>query len=130
MTQAFCESVALASRTPSNYTHKTWDGQVVSFLASLGLPHDLSAPRIVDVKAVVEQLQCSYLASLNGSQPSKVQQYLPMRSVIDTPSYNTAAYLQTVGGWKQRQRMAQLCTGSHWLAVETERFGASATHRE
>ena len=128
--QAFRASVALASRTPSNSTHKSWAGQVVSFLASLGLPHDPNAPRVVDVKAVVEQLQCSYLASVTGSQSSKVQQYLRMRSAVDTASYTPAAYLQAVGGWKQRQRMAQLRTGSHWLAVETERFGASATQRE
>ena len=32
-------------------------------------------------------------------------------------SYAPAAYFQAVGGWKQRQAVAQLCTGSSWLAV-------------
>ena len=85
---------------------------MLSFLASLGLPNDLNPPRIVDVKAVVEQLQCSYPASLNGSQSSKKQQYLRTRSAVDTASYTPDAYLLAVGGGKQRQRMAQLRNGS------------------
>ena len=38
-----------------------------------------------------------------------------------TASYTPAAYLQAVGGWRQRQAVAQLRTGSSWLAVETAR---------
>ena len=33
--------------------------------------------------------------------------------------------LQAVGGWRQRQAVAQLRTGSSWLAVETGRHNGS-----
>ena len=41
---------------------------------------------------------------------------------METASYTPAAYLQAVGGWRQRQAVAQLRTGSSWLAVETGRL--------
>ena len=37
---------------------------------------------------------------------------------MELDSYAPAAYLQAVRGWKQRQAVAQLCTGSRWLAVD------------
>ena len=49
---------------------------------------------------------------------------------MDTASYSPAAYLQAVAKWKQRKHLAQLRTGSHWLAVETGRFGAARVERE
>ena len=56
-----------------------------------------------------------------GSSLPKVQQYLQLMAA----SYTPAAYLQAVGGWRQRQAVAQLCTGSSWLAVETGRHNDS-----
>jgi hypothetical protein len=128
--QAFLQSAAMGPLTRSNSAHKSWAGQVASFLAALGLPCDLSAPRSVSVSAVVKQLQCDYLVSVNACTAVKVQQYLLLRSKVDTESYTPASYLQAVGGWKQRKHLAQLRTGSHWLAVETGRHGASAVSRE
>ena len=55
--QVFRESAVLASCIPLNSTHKSWEGQVVSFLALLWLPHDLNALWIVKTKAVL-QLPC------------------------------------------------------------------------
>ena len=51
-----------------------------------------------------------------------MQQYLQLRSVMVTASYASAAYMQAVGGWTQRQEVAQLRTGSSRLAVETGRI--------
>ena len=100
----------------------SWAGQVVALLASLNLPHDLDAPQTVNMKAAEEQLQCRYIAQVTDSDKIKVQQYLQMRSGLETASYTPAAYLQAVGGWRQRQAVAQLRTGSSWLAVETGRL--------
>ena len=73
----------------------------------------------------MEKLQSSSIAKVTGRDGtpvgSKVQQYLQLRSVVETASYTPAAYLQAVGGWRQRQAVAQLRTGSSWLAVETAR---------
>ena len=46
----------------SNSIIKPWAGQVASFLASLGMSQDLSAPQTVNILAAVEQLQSRYLA--------------------------------------------------------------------
>ena len=59
-----------------------------------------------------------------------MQQYLDLRSAIDSASNTPAAYLQAVGGWRQRKHLAQLRTGSHWLAVETTgRYGSARVER-
>ena len=121
--QAFLQSAVLGPLTHSNSAHKSWAGQVVSFLATLGMPCDLSTPQSVNVSAVVEKLQSSYLESVNACSGVKMQQYLHLRSEVDSASYTPAAYLQAVGGWRQRKHLAQLRTGSHWLAVETGRYG-------
>lgn len=123
--QAFLASVALSqelTRTKPNSITKPWAGQVASLLASLNLPHDLSAPQIVNIAAAESQLQSRYITGVTNSDMTKVQQYLQMRSVVEAASYTPAAYLQAVGGWRQRQAVAQLRTGSSWLAVETGRL--------
>ena len=40
--QAFLQSAVLGPLTHSNSAHKSWAGQVVSFLATLGMPCDLT----------------------------------------------------------------------------------------
>jgi hypothetical protein len=124
--QAFLQSAALARALAPNSLIKPWAGQVASFLASLNLPHDLNAPQSVDILVAVEKLQCRYVTSVTASNSYKVQQYLQLRSGVDTASYTPAAYLQAVGGWRQRQAVAQLRTGSSWLAVETGRHQGAA----
>ena len=76
------------------------------------------------------KLQSNYLASVNACSGVKMQEYMSLRSIVDTASYSPAAYLQAVVKWNQRKHLAQLRTGSHWLAVETGRFGAARVERE
>ena len=127
--QAFLQSAVFGPLTHSNSAHKSWAGQVVSFLTTLGIPCDLSTPQSVNVSAVVEKLQSSYLESVNACNGVKMQQYLHLRSEVDPASYTPAAYLQAVVGWRQRKYLAQLRTGSHWLAVETGRYGNARVER-
>ena len=70
---AFLHSAALGPRTRSNSNHKSWAGQVDLFLSAIGMPCYLSPPRIVSVSAVVEELQNSYLASVNACSGVKMQ---------------------------------------------------------
>ena len=88
--QAFLESVTVAQTLASNSIIKPWAGQVASFLASLGMPPDLSAPQTVNILAAVEQLHSRYLALVTGSAGSKMQQYLHLRSVMETASCTPA----------------------------------------
>ena len=115
--QVFLQSAVLGPLTHSNSAHKSWAGQVVSFLATLGMPCRFIAPQSVNASAVVEKLQSSYLESVNACSGVKMQQYLHLRSEVDSASYTLAAYLQAVGRWRQRKHLAKLRTGSHWLAV-------------
>ena len=119
--QAFLASVALtkqlAGTTPRSIV-QPWAGRVSSLLSSLSIPHDLSAPQTVDIAAIVRLLQSRYIDEVISSEKSKGQQFLKIRPVVDFVSYAPATYLQAVGGWKQRQAVAQLRTGSSWLAVD------------
>ena len=82
--QVFLESVTMTQTLASNSIIKPWAGQVASFLASLGMPQDLSAPQTVHILAAAEQLQSRYLALVTGSTGSKMQQYLRLRSVVES----------------------------------------------
>ena len=117
MKEAFLQSAILGPLTHSNSAHKSWAGQVVSFLATLGMPCDLITAQSVNVSAVVEKLHSSYQESVNACSGVKMQEYLHLRSEVDSASYTPAAYLQAVGGWRRRKHLAQLRTGLHWLAV-------------
>ncbi len=129
--RAFRVSAALAGSTPGRSRHKSWAGQAAAVLESLGLPCSLAAPAPVDVDKGVSTLQTAYLSSVADSESSKVQQYLRMRDAVVPETYCLASYLRAVGGWRQRKRLAQLRTGSHWLAVESgRRAGAAAVPRD
>ena len=87
--QTLLPSAALAEELAcTNSITKPWAGQVVAPLASLNLPHDLNAPKTVDIKAAEVQLQCRYIAQVTDCDKIKVQQYLQMRSVLEMASYS------------------------------------------
>ena len=97
-----------------------WARQVHSFLAASHTACDLVHPTEVDVKEVIATLECRHLESTLGP---KSQHYVDNVRAIDKQSYTTpAAYLQMVTKWSDRKRLAQLRTGSHWLAEETGRM--------
>ena len=53
-----------------------------------------------------------------------------MRDAVAPETYCMAPYLKAVGGWRQLKRLAQLRTGSHWLAVESGRREGAALPRD
>lgn len=128
--RAFVVSAALAGRTARRSRHMSWAGQAAAAIESLGLPCDLTSPAPVDVKQAAASLQSAYLASVADSSSSKVQQYLRMRDDVVPETYSMAPYLRAVGGWRQRKRLAQFRTGSHWLGVESGRRGPVQVPRD
>ena len=128
--RAFMVSAVLAGATQSRSRHKSWAGQAAAVLEALGLPCDLTMPAVVDVEKGVSALRSTYLSSVTDSESSKMQQYLRMRDAVAPETYCMAPYLQAVGGWRQRKRLAQLRTGSHWLAVESGRRAGAAVPRD
>ena len=81
---------------------------------------DLEQPTEMSVKEVIAALECRHLESALGP---KAQRYVDNVRATDKQSYTTpAAYLQMVTNWSDRKRLAQLRTGSHWLAEETGRW--------
>jgi hypothetical protein len=102
---------------------------VQSFLAAIHTACDLVHPADVDVKEVIAALENHHLESTLGP---KSQQYVAIVRAIDRQSYTTPpAYLQMVTKWPHRKRLAQLRTGSHWLAEETGRWlGQSREQRQ
>ena len=108
--QAFTQSALLGPLTHSNSDHKSWTGQMVSFLVTPGMPWDLISPQSVSVSAVLEKLQSGYLESVNACNGVKMQQYLHLRSEVDSASYTPAAHLQAVGG-------LPFGTTSNWIAL-------------
>lgn len=65
-------------------------------------PPLLPKVQTADDKAIVGQLQCRFPASVTDSEPSKVMQYLQVRSLVETASYPVthnalSAYLQAGG---------------------------------
>ena len=101
--------------------------------SSLGLVLVPARPPAPSLQVPSRQLphpQSSYLASVADSSSTKVQQYLRMREDVTPDTYSMAPYLRAVGGWRQRKRLAQLRTGSHWLGVESGRSGSARVPRD
>jgi hypothetical protein len=128
--QAFLRNLELSGQ-PSGPREAgaPWARQVHSFLAANHNACDLVHPTEVDVKEVITTLECRHLESTLGP---KSQHYVDNVRAIDKQSYTTpAAYLQMVTKWSDRKRLAQLRTGSHWLAEETGRWlGQSREQRQ
>ena len=98
--QAFLQRAVLGPLTHSNSAHKSWAGQVRGVFPS----HSRHALR--SQHSSVSECQCccgkaaesSYLESVNARSGVKMQQYLHLRSEVDSARDNPAAYLQAVGG--------------------------------
>ena len=73
---------------------------------------------------------CRPQADYVTTHSTKGQQYLRMREDVNPDTYSMAPYLRAVGGWRQRKRLAQLRTGSHWLGVESGRSGSARVPRD
>ena len=80
------------------------------------MPCDLSTPQSVNVSAVVEKVQSSYLESVNACSGIKMQQYLHLRSEVDSASYGTLQLPIC-------RLLADGVSGSIWHNFELDRIG-------
>ena len=84
---------------------------------------DLGASTEISVADVVQAMQKRQVGELATSEKAKVQHYVScIRGEVSLDNYLPADYLAVVADRPRRLRMAQLRTGSHWLAVETGRW--------
>ncbi|KAL4854747.1 hypothetical protein ACK3TF_004665 [Chlorella vulgaris] len=122
--QAMTASVSLAvvpgNRIPAR---QPWAQQLAAALAAMGLQLDRKAA----VQSACSAWQLKHLqdaATREGA--SKLQHYTQgvCGGTLDAASLGTcAAYLTVVRERSRRAPLAQLCTGSHWGAEETGRWG-------
>lgn len=102
---------------------RPWASHAAALLQSLGMPANLHTPTPVDDGAVVEAARARHLEQLAASNQPKVQRYVrAVRGGVSPATYLPAAYVGAVADRPRRMRLAQLRTGSHWLAEETGRW--------
>ena len=123
--RAFTLSCQLASRGGDTQppAFRTWASHAAAFLQYLGLEADLQAPSPVNDDEVARAARARHIEQLAACNQPKVQRYV--RAVlggVSLETYKPAAYIGAVADRPRRMRLAQLRTGSHWLAEETGRW--------
>ena len=131
--RAFAANLQLAAWVTADVPpgRRPWAAQLAAALAAVGMPVDLQSPRPLCVaqlrrQALGQHLQeisaaaarpgatklAHYLATAWGGQLPPAEEYIPA----------PVAYLAAVRQRVRRVALAQLRTGSHWLAEETGRW--------
>lgn len=119
--RALHDSCALATEAGGmGLARQPWARQVVAALHAYGVAVDLHEPQPVDVSDIVEAAATSVRRQLSSAQGTRFSQYVAATgadAAEDLPGYLST--LQHRGRWRA---LAQLRTGSHWLAEETGRW--------
>ena len=122
--RAFFDAIDLAEGASGALVCQPWAAQFAAAMHRMGVSVDLQRPGQLSVAAVRNACMAWQLQQLTGAEGTKVTHYV--RSVrggqIDADSYRPAQYLDAVPQRSRRQALAQLRTGSHWLAEETGRW--------
>jgi hypothetical protein len=128
---AFDVSCQLAATAPATLplARQSWAAQLAAALQGIGMPVDLARPRPL----CLEQLKRSALrrhlheiqAAAGRPGASKLAHYLAAAWAGQLPGAeeyvpSPAAYLGAVSQRSRRVALAQLRTGPHWLAEETQ----------
>ena len=122
--QAFLDSIDLATGTVAlPMAKQPWAAQVKQALAAAGVTGNLLSGETIDIEELSEELLYRHVASYANASP-KVARYVTevLGGTIETATYVPAEYLVQVPQRCRRQRLAQVRTGSHWLAEETGRW--------
>lgn len=120
--QAFLENVSMAGRGGAAAT-ACWAAQVASFLHFMSPIVDGVAQHM-DPAVASAVLQRRFFAEVNGDNGVKVRQWMSIRGgAVAFGTYEPAPFLQAVASKTNRVRLAQFRSGSHWLRVETGRWG-------
>ena len=130
---AFAVSRQLAATTPENLplARRSWAAQLATALSGVGLPVDLQQPRPLSLERLKQCALGRHLAEIQAAAgrpgASKLAHYLAAAWGGQVPEPGAyvpwpATYLSAVRQRKRRAALAQLRTGSHWLAEETGRW--------
>ncbi len=91
-------------------------------LCKYGAGVDLGSPQLIDVSNILEVAEDSVRQELSLAQGTRFRTYVAVTGTGLGDEIELPAYLQSLehrGKWRE---VAQLRTGSHWLAEETGRW--------
>ena len=123
--QALLDNIHLATTMPPGtpLARQPWAAQVHRLLADAGAPGLLDGGPSVNIAELTAALIDRHIGSYTSASVM-VQRYVAdvWEGGLASDTYAPAMYLHAVPERRGRQRLAQLRTGSHWLAEATGRW--------
>jgi hypothetical protein len=126
--RTFAANLLLAERQRARQEStatQCWAGQVTAFLHKFPAARRPGHLLRVNPAAVERQLRTDFIATFNGDNVGiKTMDYRTniRGGSITVDQYRAPQYVQQLNGRFRATSLAQLRTGSHWLAVETGRW--------
>ena len=121
--QAFMASAELARAHSDRGGHAAWAGRVAEVMDQNGITLDLQSPQPIPVRHAKQQFLLHFVQQFSNIEGTKNRTYVnDVRGGICIDSHCPAPYLVCIRQRSRRQALAQLRTGSHWLAEETGRW--------
>ena len=112
--------LSILQDVPQRHRQRCWAEQAANLL-SLNLTVQSQLPDIATA-SLIECQQERYTSELTRSPLTKIKEYIALLgSDCFMQPAQPALYLQNIQSRGQRRALAQLRTGSHWLAVELGR---------
>ena len=125
--RALADSCALAAEMGgAPLAQQPWAGQVAAALGNMGAPVNVQQPEKIDVADIEEFATDTFRHQLTAAQGTRVPQYV---AAAGADCNSLPGYLLMVPQRARRHALAQLRTGSHWLAEETGRWQRLARER-
>ena len=131
---ALTASINLVDLYPSGsrgLARQPWAAQFASAMRAVHMPLDLQCPAAISIDDLTRACLSHHLLAVQGvasrAGSTKFKYYLEevCGGDLSPETYARAEYLSLRRG-DQRRALAQLRTGSHWLAEETERRNGTA----
>ena len=124
--RALADSCALAEGAQAaQLACKPWAGQVAAALGTLGAAVSLEQPEPVSVPDLIQAGTDAFHTQLAAAQGTRARQYVASTGVgagDGSSGTRLPSYLLHIPQRSRRRALAQLRTGSHWLAEERGRW--------
>ena len=121
--QAFKASAELACAHGGRGGHAAWAGRVAEVMGQNGITIDLQSPQSTPVRHTKQQFLLHFVQQFCNVEGTKNRTYVnDVRGGTCIDSHCPAPYLVCIRQRSRRQALAQLRTGSHWLAEDTGRW--------
>jgi hypothetical protein len=119
--RALRDSCALAGEAgAAALPQRPWAGQVAAALHAYGVDVDLRRPQPVTVACITNNAATSFRQQLSTMQGTRIRAYNAATGAA--AANGMPGYLSTLQHRAKWRALAQLRTGSHWLAEETGRW--------